>query len=43
MGRTGDLVNGPKRIETQPALLRGLPVAYMYGGCKMPEEGRTVK
>ncbi len=36
MGRTGDLVNGPKGMETQPALLTGSPVAYMYGGCKCP-------
>jgi hypothetical protein len=28
MGRTGDLVNGPKGMETQPALLTGSPVAY---------------
>ena len=41
MGRTGDLVNGPKGIETQPALLTIPRVPYMYGGCKMPGGRRT--
>ena len=37
MGRTGDLVNGPKRIETQPALLTGPCFPYIWDPGKAEE------
>src|SRR4051812_34183633 len=43
MGRTGDLVNGPKRIETQPALLMSQRVPYIYDGRKAPGKEGSVK
>ncbi len=43
MGRTGDLVNGPKGIETQPALLISPLVPYIYDGRKAPgKEGSII-